>query len=244
MKRIFACLITILVLFTTFFSVFPMGTASANSSYITQDLAGNIICEKREDVRINSEVLDIDLTPGNKKAIIRADYELENISNNEITVKTMFVLHAFHYYRDEMNKEYSVKKNGEPLSSEYRLMPFKSDNLWDIDSICGDWETAIFAASARTDLFGDGTGYYKYTVTISEESSVNFFAESGIICLTSCRQSYNETLGYILEPYKSSEIDFIAKSDSIDIQGDIDEIKIDGISDVYDFFCGQHFRVE
>jgi len=220
---------------------FPHKTASANSlpgynpvREMIAGRAGNMACEKRNDVRINKEVLDIDLTSG---ASIRAEYTMENITDNEINVNTMFL---YPQTPNSNNKKYSVEKNGGELESEYYVMPYDG-------SAFEDWESAITAAANSADVFDDGTGYCEYTVNLSDGvPNISFSSETGIIIINNeyTSASYNEITGYSLSSKNNNySIKFISTGDSLDIKGEYDELETEEIPDIYAFLYS-HFETQ
>jgi hypothetical protein len=152
MKKILLVLTSVIVLLT------PMGgtVAYANSAapIISEDCRG-IVFENNDKVKIVNEVLDIDFN-ADQTANVTATYNMKNITSESLSIENMFL----YPLDDDIAREIKVQRNGVDLDYE---VEYFGNSMNDID-FDDDWETILSENEYNSQPFGDGSGFFEYTL--------------------------------------------------------------------------------
>lgn len=128
--------------------------AYANSGPpIKSDNGQGIVFEKNDKVKITNEVLDINIL-NRQTAKVTATYTMKNISNDSLSVNSMFLYPL----------DYSMPKETKVLCNEVMLdydLEYYGDASNDKNSY-DDWETILLNNKNNSKPFGDGSGFIEY----------------------------------------------------------------------------------
>lgn len=238
MKKISKVLLLICILS---FSFCTGVLASANSAApIRQDRGSGILFEKHENVKIDSEVLDIDMSGHNAK--ITATYKMTNTSDKALSVYTMFLSPVELEQRwNYLDRGYVVTKNGKNIdyTSEY----FTYNNYLGSEKI-DDWEQVLANVKSPSKPLGDGGGYKEYIFKGNgNKFNINFTAQKQFIDVGNNTYQLNDNKSITLSSYFDDIV--ILSNETLEVTSEnLADTIINGIDDVYDYIFNNGIKNE